>query len=690
MLTAFKERIDRNVRGLLDPRRTATGLIVGMLLLAWTGKSFAVHLGIGNGAGTVGDTVTVVVTTDDLTGLGVYSYELSVTWPSAYASVVDAPVTGTITEPWGPVTFGTAAGQVQVAAAGISPLAGSGTLLALKFVLGPNAGTVQLTFADLIFNEGAPGDTLTNGSLSITALPIVNISPNTGQVLVGDSLLFSASGGTPPYTFTSSNPSIATFGGNAYLKGLTPGLVTAMVQDQNGVTDITSGSILVRALKLTAGTVSGAAPGDTVLVPVTITNPVLYGVVSAEFSVTYTESYLTAVGTSDAGTIASAAAWAGSVSNVTSGKIQVSMAGTSSLAGPGVLVYLKFLIDPVTFSGSATLTVASGLLNETLYSINVNGSVGFVVPPAITVNPNTKTIVVGDQQQFTISGSTTPPVSWGVTKPSVATINSTGQLTATASGTTRVHATDAVGATDTTDVIKICDLYVIAPSDTIFISHPTLVPIKVDRSVTGLGIYGYEMTLTFDGNKLVALGASSVGASSSAWGAPTINTSIPGKVVIVQAGSTPLSGSEPLVYVNFQGLPPLYGSSSGLTITNVLFNEGDPCALVQNGTLRLPTGIDGEIPRARSVLDQNVPNPFNPTTTISYYIGTRGNATLRVYAANGAVIRTLVDRFHEAGGPFKAVWDGTDERGRHVASGVYFYRLQAGNERETKKMVLLK
>ena len=84
------------------------------------------------------------------------------------------------------------------------------------------------------------------------------------------------------------------------------------------------------------------------------------------------------------------------------------------------------------------------------------------------------------------------------------------------------------------------------------------------------------------------------------------------------------------------------------------------------------------------------PNPFNPTTSIEYAVGERGFVTLRIYDVSGRVVRTLVSDTRDPGKVHVAVWDGRDERGRSVSSGVYFYRLEARNLVQTRKMVLLK
>jgi hypothetical protein len=96
------------------------------------------------------------------------------------------------------------------------------------------------------------------------------------------------------------------------------------------------------------------------------------------------------------------------------------------------------------------------------------------------------------------------------------------------------------------------------------------------------------------------------------------------------------------------------------------------------------------LPKAYS-LAQNSPNPFNPSTTISYSVpeGNTDHVSLSVYDLRGRLIRTLVDQVREAGN-YSVFWDGTDRFGRQVSSGVYFYRIRAGEFTQSRKMVLLK
>jgi len=93
--------------------------------------------------------------------------------------------------------------------------------------------------------------------------------------------------------------------------------------------------------------------------------------------------------------------------------------------------------------------------------------------------------------------------------------------------------------------------------------------------------------------------------------------------------------------------------------------------------------------RAPFRLGQNSPNPFNPSTTIAFTIPEDNNVKLVVYDATGSHVRTLVDQRLRANF-YKVQWDGRNEAGRMAASGVYFNRLEAGRNVQSKKMLLLR
>ena len=99
--------------------------------------------------------------------------------------------------------------------------------------------------------------------------------------------------------------------------------------------------------------------------------------------------------------------------------------------------------------------------------------------------------------------------------------------------------------------------------------------------------------------------------------------------------------------------------------------------------------IDGQMLPEEFALHQNYPNPFNPTTAIRYDLPQSGDVNIMIYDIMGREIRSLVTGHQEAG--FRIInWDATNDYGQAISAGMYFYVIQAGEFRETKKMVLLK
>jgi methionine-rich copper-binding protein CopC len=88
-------------------------------------------------------------------------------------------------------------------------------------------------------------------------------------------------------------------------------------------------------------------------------------------------------------------------------------------------------------------------------------------------------------------------------------------------------------------------------------------------------------------------------------------------------------------------------------------------------------------------LTQNYPNPFNPTTEIAFSVPKQTSVKLVVYGISGDVVATLVNQTMSPGN-YRVVWNGRSDDGRGVASGVYFYHIQAEGFTATKKMTLLK
>ena len=104
-----------------------------------------------------------------------------------------------------------------------------------------------------------------------------------------------------------------------------------------------------------------------------------------------------------------------------------------------------------------------------------------------------------------------------------------------------------------------------------------------------------------------------------------------------------------------------------------------------------PTAIDEPIANKidEFILHQNYPNPFNPSTTISYQLAVESEVELTIYNTLGQRIRKLVQS-HQPVGIYRVQWNGRDDGGKDVASGLYLYQLKTSDFVQGRKMLLLR
>jgi hypothetical protein len=148
---------------------------------------------------------------------------------------------------------------------------------------------------------------------------------------------------------------------------------------------------------------------------------------------------------------------------------------------------------------------------------------------------------------------------------------------------------------------------------------------------------------------------------------------------------------------------PVYGFDSDDPQTSSYPKEGDELFVHVNGTKAIQSiiwqglGAVTKLDKLTSTsvlpeqfsLSQNYPNPFNPETTIDYVSGSSQRITITVYNPLGQKVRLLMNEV-KAPGTYRISWDGTDDNGKPVASGVYFYQLVSGKFTNTKKMIVLR
>lgn len=155
------------------------------------------------------------------------------------------------------------------------------------------------------------------------------------------------------------------------------------------------------------------------------------------------------------------------------------------------------------------------------------------------------------------------------------------------------------------------------------------------------------------------------------------NTSSAGSPAMLRTRVIPLTDTFSLndtILIRFRFFSDEFVTSWGWLVDDIVVDPG--------------TSTSADLPQ-RLALEQNVPNPFNPQTTISFSLPQRGEVSLKVFDVRGRLVNTLVQEVREPG-MHSVVWDGRDTAGQRAASGVYLYRLQAGEQTLQAKMTLVK
>ncbi len=174
------------------------------------------------------------------------------------------------------------------------------------------------------------------------------------------------------------------------------------------------------------------------------------------------------------------------------------------------------------------------------------------------------------------------------------------------------------------------------------------------------------------------------------------------KNVSINTGNNEKSGVFTIVLVNTEGGRILQGSGAIMNIQiSAVGDKFDGVGDISLLSAGFDDGVTVELSREvlspkallpkAFALSQNYPNPFNPSTTIAYDVpeGDNVQVQLNVYNMRGQLVRTLVNET-KGEGSYQIQWDGSDNYGRRASSGVYFYRIKAGEFSKTRKMVILK
>jgi len=100
-------------------------------------------------------------------------------------------------------------------------------------------------------------------------------------------------------------------------------------------------------------------------------------------------------------------------------------------------------------------------------------------------------------------------------------------------------------------------------------------------------------------------------------------------------------------------------------------------------------GVSEYVNVPKAITAKNIPNPFSLETEIVYSIPSKSYCSVKIYDVSGKLVRNLVNGMFEPG-CYRVRWDGTNDAGMRLASGIYFYRVSAGNLAVTKEVILVR
>ncbi len=687
-------------------RAMALGALLTLAALAaGAGSARAVAVSVGSGSGLAGQTVDIDINTASLTGLGVTSLQFDLHYSSTQVTAVDVISTGSLAAaalwqaPVFSVTSVSGSGTIHVSDAGSGPIVGAGLLLKVRFTLNPallNGGGSTLALANFRFDEGTPVVTTTTGYLTIGVTPQIFISPNSGEIVRGQTLQFSVSG-TPtlPVGYATSSSAIATISATGLLTGVAPGAVTVTATDAAAHGSTTSGQVLVRGMGITAGSGSVVA-GNPITVPITVTSLNGLRIRSGQFELAYDRTCLSLASvTTPAGTLLNG--WGPmSYSEKATGCL-VDFLGSTDLAGSGVLCYLNFATS-AAHPGGTYLSFTSAIFNETLPALRTSGYVSLPAVPTIYVSPDVQSLLAGQTQQYSVSGTTTPPITWSVVNPAIASISPTGLVTALSGGVTQVRAQDAVGAVDYSNSLTVYDLQVTLGNAVGGPGATVKIPITSDRLVGALNIRAMQFSVTWTGTSI----ANGRTLPSGLWGNWGLSNNVSkfnygmDNLMCAGAGSTAMANTgTQLASISLDISPTATsGATIPLTLTGLTFNEGSPRPLVLNGQLFVSTaaGVTPSQLPAEFALGASEPNPAHGSARIPFSLPSAAAggtaARLGVYDLTGRRVRVLVDDALGAG-PHEVTWDGRDDGGRAQPAGLYFARLEWAGRTATRRLTLV-
>jgi hypothetical protein len=372
--------------------------------------------------------------------------------------------------------------------------------------------------------------------------------------------------------------------------------------------------------------------------------------------------------------------------------------GTGAVPTTGHVEFDADSLFPGDYTISLEATSGCEIKDTCSFLITIPGR-----PPVITSTPDT-TAFVGQLYTYDVDATGIPVPTFAlITFPTGMTINPNSgviQWTPTAAGDSNVcvKAVNSAGADTqcfTISVAESAQVSILPQSLFIRCDHKDTLWIHLDEKVVDMDSaffkIAYEDTLITPDTVIKGPGLAPPGNFDLSY------VIYPDSILIslaVLSGS--FDGPDTILGIVFTADNYVTTAQVSIERSSLQNSEGEEIPHRTSGAeiqIDCPTSTDGDdegTPKPSNyALSQNYPNPYNPVTQITYQLPQPGVVSLKIYNVQGQLVRTLVNEYKPAG-THSISWNGRNDLGMEVSSGIYFYRIQAGSFTETKRMILIK
>jgi hypothetical protein len=566
-------------------------LLTAAFFWPWLAQAQVIGLSVPETTAVKGTTMWLPIRADSsLSGRNVTSFELQF---SIYSSVIQpdsVAVTGSLLDGlgWNVFMSRPVPDVVRIAAAGTTPLSGTGPLLFVRVPLNA-VGWTPFSFVGSgasLLNEGDPAVSFANGWIQITDPPSIDVYPDGDILAVGDRRQFSMWGGTPPVVWSTSDPGVASIDADGILTALAPGSVRVMAQDAEGVQGASENLFVVRAIGI--GVPDTSVPATRIVdVPVSVSSLTPWHVTAGSIRLTYNADVLTPLSVVTAGSLLEAT---GPVVNLTQpGQVALSFATDQPIVGQGALFFVRF--QTIATASWSELNFVEAMFNEDLPARTDNGSVSVVQPTTISIDDGGAKVLVGDTLWLQAWGGEGTYV-WSSSDSTVARVDGSGRLVGLRSGRVRVTVRDAGDGFGQTPEIDVFDGAVQMPAVLGAAGGWVDVPVSLPRLAPGHVVSSYQIRIIFNPDILSFASVTTAGTVTETWA--TTHHADSHRLTVAGATAGGLNGPGTLFVVRFavQTSAQLRWEST-VEFEQALMNEGAPRVDAWNGRVRvaLPPGV---------------------------------------------------------------------------------------------------